>query len=161
VAGRGFALALEDTNKSRLQEAVLETTRVTFWCTVVALAATLAAAPLFLYAFGSEFLGGIWIMVILAFGILVRALTGQAAEVLLVAGKQRQSLALIAIVLTINIALTVALVPFFGVYGAAVGNALALSVRSAAVIYIVRRTLGLRVVSLALPAPLRNRLKMA
>lgn len=161
VAGRGFALALEDTDTSRLQETVLETTRVTFWCTVVALAATLGAAPLFLYAFGAEFLGGVWIMVILAFGILARALTGQSAEVLLVAGKQRQSLALIATVLAINIVLTVVLVPLCGVYGAAVGSAFALSVRSAAVIYIVRHALGLRVVSVALPAQLRNRLRPA
>lgn len=161
VAGRGFALALEGTDKSRLQETVLETTRITFWCTVVALAATLGAAPLFLYAFGSEFLGGVWIMVILAFGILARAMTGQAAEVLLVAGKQKESLSLVATVLAINIVLTVALVPLFGVYGAATASALALSMRSAAIVYTVRRTLGLRVVSVALPAQLRHRLKPA
>jgi O-antigen/teichoic acid export membrane protein len=161
VAGRGFALALEDPDRSRLQETVLETTRITFWCTVAALAVTLGAAPLFLYAFGSEFLGGVWIMVILAFGILARALTGQAAEVLLVAGKQKQSLTLIATVLAVNIVLTVALVPIYGVYGAAAASALALSMRSAAVVYTVRRTLGLRVVSVGLPLQLRNRLKLA
>ncbi|BCJ91990.1 multi antimicrobial extrusion protein MatE [Terrihabitans soli] len=161
VAGRGFALALEDTDKTRLQETVLETTRVTFWCTVIALAATLGAAPVFLYAFGSEFLGGVWIMAILSFGLLARALTGQAGEALIVAGKQKQSLALIASVLAANIALTVVLVPLLGVYGAALGNALALAMRSAAVIYTVRRSLGLKVVSVALPAQLRNRLKPA
>jgi O-antigen/teichoic acid export membrane protein len=161
VAGRGFALAFEDTDKARLQETVLETTRVTFWCTVVALAATLGAAPLFLYAFGPEFLGGIWIMVILATGLLARALTGQAAEVLIITGKQKESLSLIASVLAVNIALTVALVPFFGVYGAALGNALALCMRSVGVIYTLRKALGLRVVSVALPAQIRSRLKLA
>jgi O-antigen/teichoic acid export membrane protein len=161
VAGRGFALAFEDTDKARLQETVLETTRVTFWCTVVALAATLGASPLFLYAFGEEFVGGIWIMFILAGGLLARALTGQAAEVLVITGKQKESLALIASVLAINIVLTVVLVPYFGVYGAAAGNALALTVRSVAVIYTLRRALGLRVVSVALPAQVRSRLKLA
>jgi O-antigen/teichoic acid export membrane protein len=161
VAGRGFALAIEHTDKARLQETVLENTRVTFWCTIVALAVTLGCAPLFLMAFGSGFLSGIWVMIILALGLVARALTGQAAEVLVVAGKQKEGLALIAAVLAVNIVLTVVLVPLIGVYGAAIGNALALCVRSAAVAYTLRRTLGLKVVSVALPAPLRRRLKLA
>ncbi len=159
VAGRGFALAFEDTDRARLQETILETTRLTFWCTVAALIATLTAAPVFLYAFGPEFLGGIGVVAVLAVGLLVRSLTGQAAEVLIVTGKQKESVALIGGVLAVNVAITLALVPLFGVYGAALGSAAALAARSAAIVYTVRRTLGLRVVSLGLPKAVLSRLR--
>jgi O-antigen/teichoic acid export membrane protein len=157
VSGRGFALALEDTDRSRLQETVLETTRITVWSTIVALAVTLLAAPVFLLAFGPEFVGGFWIMLVLACGLLGRALAGQAAEVLVVTGRQKENIWLNAGVLAVSLLLTVSLVPIFGVYGAALGNALALTLRSAAVIVIVRRALGLRVVSLAPPNFRRTR----
>lgn len=152
VAGRGFALALAGRDKARLQHAVSQSTRLTFWSTVVALVATVAAGPLLLGAFGTAFTAGYPVMLILAAGLLVKATAGQAGEVLLVAGRLRESVWLGAFTLAANLALILALAPAFGMLGAAAGSALAWAVRTIAVVLIVRRTTGIRMVSLGLPS---------
>lgn len=151
VSGRGFALAMQDSDKTKLQASVLQATRLTVWCTLGAVAVTVCAGPLILSAFGPEFVAGFPIMLVLAFGLIARSLAGQSAELLILTGRQREGIVLIGSVLAVNVVLTLALVPFFGVYGAAAGNVLAMAFRAGAVIWTIRRTLGLRVVSLGLP----------
>jgi O-antigen/teichoic acid export membrane protein len=152
VSGRGFALALQDTDKTKLQDSVLQTTRLTVWCTVIAVAVTSCAGPMILGAFGDDFIAAFPIMLVLGCGLIARSLSGQSAELLILTGRQREGLILISSVLAVNVVLTVALVPFFGVYGAATGYAIAMAFRAAVVIWTVRRTMGLRVISLRLPS---------
>jgi O-antigen/teichoic acid export membrane protein len=152
VSGRGFALALAGADRDRLQARVLEASRLTFWLTLAAVGITLAAGRPLLGAFGTAFLDGWPVMLVLAAGLVAKALAGQAGEVLVVTGRQRENIALGAGVLAANVAFTVALVPALGVVGAAAGTALAMALRALALVLIVRRTAGLRIVALGLPA---------
>jgi O-antigen/teichoic acid export membrane protein len=152
VSGRRFALDMADADRSRLQRSVREASRLTFWLTIVAVALTLAAGPLLLRAFGPEFVTAYPVMAILALGHVARAASGQAGELLIVAGRQRESIFIGFGVLALNVALTVALVLAFGLYGAAIGTAIALAGRSVALAFVVHRTTGISAVSLGLPS---------
>ena len=145
VSGRGFALALVDADKTALQRSVRESSRLTFWSTAAALVVTLAVAPLLLGLFGSAFGAGYPLMFILAAGLLARAVAGQANEVLIVSGRQRESILIAAGAFAFNLVATVALTLALGLFGAALGTALALAARAVAYIVVVRRELGISV----------------
>lgn len=151
VSGRRFALDMADADKQRLQQSVRDASRLTFWLTIVAVAMTLAAGPLLLRAFGPAFVAAYPVMAILAVGHIARAASGQAGELLVVAGRQRESILLGLAALALNVALTVALVLSFGILGAAIGTALALTGRSVALAWVVKRTTGINAISLRLP----------
>ncbi len=150
VSGRRFALDLSGANKDRLQQSVRESSRLTFWLTLVAVGMTLAFGQLLLGAFGTAFAAAFPLMAILAVGHIARAASGQAGELLIVAGRQRESIMVALIALALNATLTVALVLAFGLYGAAMGTALALAGRSLALTWVVHRTLGISMVPFAL-----------
>jgi O-antigen/teichoic acid export membrane protein len=90
-------------------------------------------------------------MVVLGGGMVVRAMAGQAGEVLVVTGRQRESIAIATATLLANGVMTVALIGLFGVLGAAIGTAIAMAGRTLALILVLGRTEKLRVVNLALP----------
>jgi O-antigen/teichoic acid export membrane protein len=156
VAGRGFALALADRDRTQFQDAVSRSSRLTFWSTLVALAATVAAGPLLLGAFGPEFAAGYPVMAVLAAGLLAKAASGQAGEVLVVTGRWREGLWLGVLTLAANVALILLLVPAFGMLGAAAGASLAMALRTVAIVIVVRQTTGIRMVALGLPALARS-----
>ncbi len=151
VAGRRFALDLADSDRAQLQHNMLEATRLTFWATVVAVIIALLAGPLLLGAFGPGFLVGQSVMLVLGLGLVVRAMSGQAAEMLVVAGRQREALGIGALILVINAALCFALVPGFGIIGAATATAIAMACRTLALVIVLWRVERLRVLSFGLP----------
>ena len=151
VSGRRFALDLAGRSRDELQASILEATRLTFWATLVAVAATLLAGPLLLGAFGAEFLAGQAVMWVLGLGMVVRAMAGQAGEALIVTGRQREGVAIGLATLAVVAGLCLVLVPAFGPLGAAVASALAMACRTVALIAVLRRVAGLRVFSLGLP----------
>lgn len=151
VAGRRFALDLAGRSRAQLQQSVLQTTRLTFWATLLAVGATLLVGPFLLAAFGPDYIGGQVVMVILGAGMVIRAMAGQAGEVLIVAGRQREGLAIGFGVLTVTVLLCLALVPVMGIAGAATATAIAMACRTAALIVVLQRTEGLRVASFGLP----------
>lgn len=152
VAGRQFALDLAGGVRSQLQDNVLAATRLTFWATLAAVVIALIAAPVLLGAFGPEFLVGQNVMLVLGLGMIVRSMAGQAGEVLIVGGRQREALMIGALVLVVNGGLSVALVPGFGLMGAAAATAIAMAARTLALIIVLWRVEGLRVAAFGLPS---------
>nr|WP_314258246.1 oligosaccharide flippase family protein [uncultured Devosia sp.] len=151
VAGRRFALDLAGRSRAQLQQSILDSTRLTFWATTIAVGVTLVAGPLLLAAFGSDYAQGQCVLVILGLGMVLRSMAGQASEVLIVAGRQREGLAVGLGVLAVMVALCTVLVPVVGMVGAAIASATAMGVRSLGLILVLWRVEGLRVVSLRLP----------
>lgn len=151
VAGRGFALALEG-NRTELEGRVLEAARLTFWLTLVSVGIAVAAGPLVLAAFGPAFTEGYAVMLVLAAGYVARSVAGQAAEALVVTGRLRESILVGGAVFAAYVTLAVVLAPAFGIVGAAAAAALALTLRAILLVVTVRRSLGIRSVSLALPS---------
>lgn len=152
VAGRRFALDLAGRSRAQLQDSVLQTTRLTFWATVLAVGATLVAGPWLLAAFGPDFAAGQGVMVVLGLGMVIRSMAGQAGEVLIVAGRQRAGLAIGLGVLAVTVVFCLLLVPVLGIVGAATATAIAMACRTGALIVVLRRTEGLRIASFGIPA---------
>lgn len=152
VWGRRFALDLAGKSRSQLQGSILEATRLTLWATVLAVAAALAAGPVLLGTFGAEFLAGQGAMWILGAGMVLRAVAGQAGEVLIVTGRQREGLLIGLGVLAVTLALGLVLVPWLGIMGAALASALAMAFRTLALVLVLHRTENLRIAAFGLPA---------
>ncbi len=151
VSGRRFALDLAARDRSELQRSVHLASRLTFWSTLAAVAVTLLVGPFLLAAFGPAFAQGYWVMVILGAGLLAKSLSGQASELLIVAGRQRALIWLSGGVLVVSVALSMVLVPTLGMVGAAIATALAMGLRSTALALTVWHTEQLSVVALGLP----------
>lgn len=152
VSGRDLADANIAPDRNALQAAVLRSAQLTFWFTCAALAVTLGVGPLVLGLFGEAFVDGYVVMLVLAAGLLAGAVSGQAGQLLIVVGRQRESLAVGSGTLLVNGLLSLALIPLLGTLGAALGTSLAMAGRSLALILVVRRRMGLKTVSLALPS---------
>lgn len=151
VSGRRFALDLAGKSRELLQASVLQSTRMTFWATLASVIVALIAGPFLLGAFGAEFLDGYGVMAVLGAGMMVRALSGQAGEALIVLGRQREGVMIGLGVLLVTAAIAFALVPVMGIYGAAIASAAAMACRSLALAGTLYRLEGLRVLSVGLP----------
>jgi O-antigen/teichoic acid export membrane protein len=101
-------------------------------------------APLFMRVFGSEFVGGADVLVILALPMLVAMAAGPVNVVLVMAGKSSWNLLNVAIALVTNIVLNVLLIPPFGINGAAVAWAVTILVLNVAALLEVGLFLRLR-----------------
>jgi O-antigen/teichoic acid export membrane protein len=151
VFGRRFALDLAGRSREDLQRSILEASRLTLWATVASVAAAMIAAPLLLGAFGPAFLAGQGVLLVLGAGMVARAMAGQAGEVLIVAGRQREGLAIALFGLVMTVALALLLVPQLGMIGAAIAAAAAMACRTVALALVLRRAEGLRVLAFGLP----------
>ena len=151
VAGRRFALDLAGRDRAELQRSVSRSTGATLWATVAAVAIAWSAGPLVLSLFGPSFTGAHEVMLVLGAGMVAKSASGQASELLIVAGRQRQAMLLGAVVLVVQLALCFALVPVWGLTGAAAGMAAGMAVRSTLVGWLVWRLERIRVWSMALP----------
>jgi O-antigen/teichoic acid export membrane protein len=151
VSGRRFALDLAARDRVELQASARMASRLTFWSTLAAVVVTLLAGPYLLMAFGPGFADGYGVMAILAAGLVARSLSGQAGELLIVAGRQRELIWLTTAILAGSVALSFVLVPAMGITGAAIATALAMAARSAALVATVWRTERVNVFALGLP----------
>jgi O-antigen/teichoic acid export membrane protein len=152
VAGPRFALDLVGQKRSQLQASILDSTRLTLWATVLAVMAAILGGPLLLGAFGPEFQAGQGVMWVLGAGLVVRSMSGQASEVLIVTGRQREGLLVGTAVLITTVLAALVLVPALGIIGAAIASAAGMAVRTVLLAWVLARTEGLQVLSLGLPA---------
>lgn len=100
--------------------------------------------PTLLGVFGAGFSGGERALLILSLAMLVNLGTGNVTVVLLMGGKSSWNLLNTAIALALNLGLNVALIPRFGMEGAAVAWAVSIVVDNVLALVQVRRFLGLR-----------------
>ena len=157
VSGHRFAMDLASSNRTELQSSILEATRLTFWATLAAVGVTLLAAPWLLAAFGSGYLAGQSVMVVLGLGMVARAMSGQSAEALVVLGRQREGLLVALGVVAVTVVGALALVPEQGALGAAIASAIAMACRTVALAVLLWQREGLKVLSLRIPVFLRHR----
>lgn len=144
VANR-FASLDTRGDKDALKTFVRETVGWTFWPSLACAAAILVLGQPLLWLFGPQFTAGYPVMFILVVGFLIRSAMGPSEFLLNMLGQQKLSAVVAATTALISVALNFALVPSFGMLGAASANATALV--SAAVLnyLLVRDRLGLEI----------------
>jgi O-antigen/teichoic acid export membrane protein len=114
----------------------------TFLPSLFGAAALLAVGEPLLSLFGAEFTTGYTLMFILALGLVIRSAVGPAESVLRMVGHQKLCALVLFISAVVDIALSLALTPPYGVLGAALANAGAMTVSAGLFYVLARRTLG-------------------
>lgn len=130
ISSREFSLARADRDQAELQRRVLSATKWTFLLTVPAVLLTLAAGWPLLAMFGPDFDAAWPVMAVIGLGMIARASVGQAGDLLVVLGHQKETFAIAAISLGCNAVLTIFLVPTLGIMGAAIGTAVSQAARA-------------------------------
>lgn len=145
ASGPRFSYHFHGGDGPALRDMVRNSVRWTFWCSVVVSIAVLSTGELLLSLFGTDFTGGVGLMVILVVGILARASIGPVETLLTMAGYQKTCAAIFGVAFLVNVALNVLLIPHFGLFGAATATAVALSAEAVMVMLAVRSRFGFAV----------------
>ncbi len=114
----------------------------TFLPSLFGAAALLAVGKPLLSLFGAEFTTGYTLMFILAFGLVVRSAVGPAESVLRMVGQQKLCALVLFVSAVSDVALSLALVPPYGVLGAALANAGAMTISAVLFYVLASRRLG-------------------
>jgi O-antigen/teichoic acid export membrane protein/CelD/BcsL family acetyltransferase involved in cellulose biosynthesis len=138
-----FATAGALGDREALRRLTREAVSWTFWPSVAVTVAVLACGPFILSLFGDDFQSAYPAMFILSVGLLARAATGPSEFVLNMLGLQNECAKSFAIAAGVSIALNLALIPFFGAFGAATATACAFATASGLNWRTARRELGL------------------
>lgn len=141
-----FAARIDDEDKTALRDLARRTVNWTFWPSLVMAGVVLALGPFLLAMFGADFREGYPLLFILATGIVLRSAIGPAESLLTMSGHHGICAAVFGGVLAFNIALNAALIPHFGLYGAAMATLLATIVETFALFQLVRWRIGVTMI---------------
>ena len=95
--------------------------------------------------FGEEFRDYGYLLIILATGQLINAVTGSSGYILIMAGFERQYRNLIAVSTAASLLFSFLLIPIFGLTGAAIATALGVSGQHLGAAFLVRKYLGINI----------------
>ena len=141
----------------RLAAFARETVSWTFWPSLLmALVVVVLGEPM-LSLFGPEFTAGYPLLFLLVCGVVARSAVGPAESLLTMSGNQNICAAVYALTLALNVALSVLLIPAFGLWGAAIATTLSMVFEATALSFTVWRRLGI-VMAIFLPASVRGAL---
>lgn len=138
------ARLMATTDKAELGRLVRRVTRLRFWTALLAVIALAAAGRPVLGLFGSEFMAGYTVLLILAVAQLPQAAAGPALRLLTISGHQDQALITCLASLALLVPLVMILTPAWGMTGLAVAVLLTTLLWSAAMAWLVVRYLGIR-----------------
>lgn len=122
------------------------TTRLTLIASVGAAIVIYLAAPFLLDLFGEGFDAAMPILAILMAGLIAQAFAGPGEDLLNMLGEERACATTCVAALILNIVLNFALIPTFGIAGAAIATAASVASRSIILTYLVKRKLGLDII---------------
>jgi len=148
-----FSALFAADDKAALADFSGRSVRWVFWPSLMVGLTALLLGDVLLGMFGEGFTAGYPIMVILFLGIMCKASVGPGEVLLTMAGEQSLCVKLYVVALAANIGLNVALIPLYGIEGAAYAAALAMLVEAILLHVAVRRRLGITLFAFARPVP--------
>jgi len=131
------------SDREKLAAFVHESTRMTFWPSLLMVGALVVFGRWILMLFGPGFEAGYPMILVLAIGLLARASIGPAERLLNMVGQQKACAAVYAAAVCVNVTLCVLLVPRMGPLGAAVATAAAVVAESVLLFATVRKRTGI------------------
>lgn len=161
AAAPRFSAMMANNDRRALAVFAGQTVRWSFWPSLAVGLTVLAAGRPLLSLFGSAFVSGYMLMVILFAGSLAKSLVGPGEVLLTMAGKQKLCVLLYIGALAINIGLNVTLIPLLGLAGAATATAGAMVAEALLLHVAVRRSLGIVLFAFADPLALLDERKVS
>ncbi len=149
AAAHRFAAYRKAGDRERYEAFIRETVKWTFWPSLGLAALMVIFGKYFLMLFGPAFASGQNLIWILAIGIVIRSTVGAAESVLTMSGEQKTCAYVYAASLFVALMLNFALVPVFGLTGAAVATLCTLAFEAASLYAAAHRRLGLHIFILA------------
>lgn len=144
VANR-FASLNARGDREGLKAFVRDAVNWTFWPSLACAVIILALGKPLLWLFGPNFTVGYPVMFVLVLGFLFRSAMGPAEFLLNMLGEQALCAAVLSLTALLNIALNFALVPHFGMLGAASATAISLMLAALMNYVVVRRRLDIEI----------------
>ena len=144
VANR-FASLKERGDDVALRASVRDAVNWTFWPSLAAAGVILLLGKPLLSLFGPAFVAGYPVMAILVLGFLARSAMGPSEFLLNMLGEQKRCAAVLMFAAVLNIALNLALVPVYGITGAALATAASLITAALLNAWVARSRLGINV----------------
>ena len=129
--------------REELQGAVRDTVKWTFWPSLAGAVVLLLLGKPLLWLFGAEFTSGYPVMFVLAAGLMIRAAMGPVEFILNMLGEQKICAAILFAAAALNLALNFALIPEFGLMGAAAATSVSMAAAAGAMTMAARRRLAL------------------
>lgn len=120
-----------------------ETVAWTFWPSLAMAVVVLLLGELMLTLFGPEFVAGYPLLFLLCIGVVARSAVGPCESLLTMTGNQNVCAFVYALTLGLNIALSIVLIPLYGLWGAAIATAVSMLFEAAALSFTVYRRLGI------------------
>lgn len=148
IAAPKFAALYEQDRRDELASLVHDVTKLLLMCAVPLLLVFLAVPSFILLIFGEEFTAGSGALRLLALGQFVNVVLGAAGHLLIMTGHEKDMRNVTLTVAVANILLNLALVPGYGIIGAATATTLSLSATGLFAMLLVRRRLSIRLVPL-------------
>jgi O-antigen/teichoic acid export membrane protein len=130
-------------DRARLASLARDSVSWTFWPSLALALAVLILGEPMLSLFGPEFTAGYALLFPLLLGVTARAAIGPAETLLTMTGHQNACAAVFGLTLLLNVALSVALIPVFGLWGAAFATAASILFEAAMLAFTVWRRLGI------------------
>lgn len=153
AAAHRFSALHASGDRDGLAELLRQTTRWTFFPSLAATALILALGKPFLMLFGPEFVAGYPAMFLVAVGLLARSAVGPSERFLSMSGRQTLCALIYATSFGFALALGLALIPTWGLIGAAAATATALCLESVLLFAAVRMSLRVGLAGPRRPAP--------
>jgi len=143
AAANRFSALNARGDEDELQKSVRDAVKWTFWPSAAGTIVLLILGKPLLWLFGAEFTSGYPVMFVLAAGLMIRATMGPVELILNMLGQQKFcALALFGAV-ALNLGLNFALVPSYGLMGAACATAIAMAAAALSMLFAVHKKLGL------------------
>jgi len=142
---RDAADALQSRDRAALDALLFKANATAFLVSVSAVIGAALLARQVLALFGPEFVQGALCLVILTIAQAVRAAAGPAAQILALTGHQRTTVPVFAAGLVLLLAVNLALVPLYGLVGAALAVLIVTAIWSVWLSFIVRARVGVNV----------------
>ena len=124
IQGPHVAHLYAEGDMKKLQKMITKSSRLTFAFSLSIVVLLFLFGELIIrLAFGHQYVGAYWPLLILSVGQLVNASTGAVANVLNMTGHERDTTRIILVGAVLNVALNFALTPLLGMVGAAIATA--------------------------------------
>lgn len=145
-----IASAFHRNERDELHRVARLSARLGLGFALLAALVLIGAGRWLLEIFGPEFTTAYPALLVLLLGGLVNASTGVVAYLMTLTGRERPALAIFVAALALSLALNLLLIPRLGVVGAAIASTSALSFWNVAMVFYVRRSIGIDASALGL-----------